>query len=173
MSQFNINGIGDFRGLFKEMVGVFLENGLEGEMEDELGYSKYDYRDKETDNSRNGHTRKSLKTSNGELDLKVPRDRNGDFEPQLVKKHQSSITHEIEEKILSMYVKGMTQSDIKGHIREIYGSERSESTISRVTDKVLPVVREWQGRPLDPVYAVVFMDAIHITSTQTAFCPDP
>jgi transposase-like protein len=161
MSQFNITGVSDFRGLFKEMVGVFLENGLEGEIEDELGYSKYDYRDKETDNSRNGHTRKSLKTSNGELELKVPRDRNGDFEPQLVKKHQSSITHEIEEKILSMYAKGMTQSDIEGHIREIYGLECSESTISRVTDKVLPVVREWQGRPLDPVYAVVFMDAIH------------
>jgi transposase-like protein len=161
MSQFNITGVSDFRGLFKEMLGVFLENGLEGEIEDELGYSKYDYRDKDTDNSRNGHTRKSLKTSNGELEIKVPRDRNGEFEPQLVKKHQSSITHEIEEKILSMYAKGMTQSDIEGHIREIYGLECSESTISRITDKVLPVVREWQSRPLDSVYAVVFMDAIH------------
>jgi putative transposase len=161
MSQFNITGVSDFRGLFKEMVGVFLENGLEGEMEDELGYSKYDYRDKETDNSRNGHTRKSLKTSNGELEIKVPRDRNGEFEPQLVKKHQGSLSHEIEDKILSMYAKGMTQSDIEGHIREIYGLECSESTISRVTDKILPVVREWQGRPLEAVYAVVFMDAIH------------
>ncbi|GBU22961.1 transposase [Fibrobacteres bacterium R8-0-B4] len=161
MTQFNIKEMGDFRGLFKEMVGAFLESGLDGEMEDELGYSKYDYRNKETDNSRNGHTRKSLKTSNGELEIQVPRDRNGDFEPQLVKKHQSSLTHEIEEKILSMYAKGMTQSDIEGHIREIYGLECSESTISRATDKILPVVRDWQARPLDPVYAVVFMDAIH------------
>jgi len=161
MSQFNVKGVGDFQGLFREMVGAFLENGLEGELEDELGYSKYDYRDKETDNSRNGHTRKSLKTSNGELEIKVPRDRNGEFEPQLVKKHQGSLSQEIEDKIVSMYAKGRTQSDIEGHIREIYGLECSESTISRVTDKVLPVVREWQGRPLDPVYAVVFMDAIH------------
>jgi len=92
MSQFNINGVSDFRGLFKEMVGAFLESGLEGELEDELGYSKYDYRNKETENSRNGHTSKSLKTSNGELEIKVPRDRNGDFEPQLVKKHQGSLS---------------------------------------------------------------------------------
>jgi len=161
MSGFNIKELGDFRGLFREMVGAFLNGGLEGELDDELGYSKYDYRDKETSNSRNGHTRKRLKTSNGELEIKVPRDRNGDFEPQLVKKHQSGITHEIEEKILSMYAKGMTQSDIEGHIREIYGLECSESTISRVTDKILPVVREWQSRPLDSVYAVVFMDALH------------
>jgi len=161
MSQFNIQGVGDFRDLFKEMVGAFLENGLEGELDDELGYSKYDYRDKETDNSRNGHTRKRLKTSNGELEIKVPRDRDGEYDPQLVKKRQSSITQEIEEKILSMYAKGMTQSDIEGHIREIYGLECSESTISRVTDKILPLVREWQSRPLDSVYAVVFMDAIH------------
>jgi len=81
MSQFNINDVSDFRDLFKEMVGVFLENDLEGEIEDELGYSKYDYRDKETDNSRNCHTHKSLKTSNGELEIKIPRNRNGDFEP--------------------------------------------------------------------------------------------
>jgi putative transposase len=161
MSQFNINELGDFRGLFKEMVGVFLESGLEGELDDELGYSKYDYRNKETANSRNGHSRKSLRTSNGELEIKVPRDRDGDFEPQLVKKHQGSLTREIEDKILSLYAKGMTQSDIEGHIREIYGIDCSESTISRATDKIIPVVREWQGRPLEAVYAVVFMDAIH------------
>jgi len=161
MSSFNVKGVGDFQGLFKEMVGTFLENGLEAELEDELGYSKYDHRNKATCNSRNGHSKKLLSTSNGEIGLNVPRDRNGEFEPQLVKKHQSSLTNEIEEKILSLYAKGMTVSDIENHIRDIYGLDCSESTISRVTDKILPIVRDWLSRPLESVYAVVFMDAIH------------
>jgi transposase-like protein len=161
MSSFNVKGVGDFQGLFREMVGTFLENGLEAELDDELGYSKYDYRGKATDNSLNGHSRKRLSTGNGELDLKVPRDRQGEFEPQLVKKHQTSLTNDIEEKILSLYAKGMTVSDIERHVRDIYGLDCSESTISRITDKILPVVRDWQSRPLDSVYAVVFMDAIH------------
>jgi len=161
MSQFNVKGVGDFQGLFKEMVGTFLENGLESELEEELGYSKYDYRNKETDNSRNGHSRKSITTSNGELEIKIPRDRNAEFEPHLVKKHQNSLTNEIEEKILSLYAKGMSVSDIESHIRDIYGLDCSESTISRISDKILPIVRDWQSRPLEPIYAVVFMDAIH------------
>lgn len=161
MSQFNVKGVEDFQGLFKEMVGTFLENSLEAELDEELGYSKYDYRNKETENSRNGHSSKRLSTSNGELAIKVPRDREGEFEPHLVKKHQNSLTNDIEEKILSLYAKGMTVSDIENHIRDIYGLDCSESTISRITDKILPVVRDWQSRPLDSVYAVVFMDAIH------------
>jgi len=91
----------------------------------------------------------------------VPRDRNGDFEPQVVKKHQTALTGDIEEKILSMYAKGMSTSDIEGHIREIYGLEVSDTTISRITNKLLPVVREWQQRPLESMYAVVFMDGIY------------
>jgi putative transposase len=157
-------GITDVDGvkeLFKEMVGTVLENGLEGELEDKLGYSKYDYRNKETDNSRNGHSDKTLKTSFGDMEISVPRDRRGEFDPQIVKKQQTSLSGDIEEKILSMYAKGMTTSDIEGHIREIYGLEISDSTISRVTDKILPVVKEWQSRPLESVYAVVFLDAIH------------
>ena len=157
-------GIKDVAGvqeLFKEMVSSVLENGLEGEMEDELGYSKYDYRNKETDNSRNGYSEKTLKTSLGDMEIAVPRDRKGDFEPQLIKKNQTILSGDIEEKILSMYAKGMTTSDIEGHIRDIYGLEVSDSTISRVTDKILPVVKEWQMRPLESIYAVVFMDAIH------------
>jgi putative transposase len=157
-------GIDDVAGvqeLFKEMVSTVLENGLEGELDDELGYSKYDYRNKETDNSRNGYSEKTLRSSLGDIDISVPRDRKGEFEPQLVKKNQTSLSGDIEEKILSMYAKGMTTSDIEGHIREIYGIEVSDSTISRVTDKILPVVKEWQMRPLESVYAVVFMDAIH------------
>lgn len=156
-----INDVAGVQELFKEMVSSVLENGLEGEMEDELGYSKYDYHNKETDNSRNGYSEKTLKTSLGDLEIAVPRDRKGDFEPQIVKKNQTTLSGDIEEKILSMYAKGMTTSDIEGHIRDIYGLEVSDSTISRVTDKILPVVKEWQMRPLENVYAVVFMDAIH------------
>jgi transposase-like protein len=156
-----INDVAGVQELFKEMVGTVLESGLEGELEEELGYSKYDYRNKETDNSRNGYSEKTLKSSLGDIDISVPRDRKGEFEPQIVRKNQTTLSGDIEEKILSMYAKGMTTSDIEGHIREIYGIEVSDSTISRVTDKILPVVKEWQMRPLEGIYAVVFMDAIH------------
>ena len=161
MKGLDIKNFNDIQDVFKMMVGEILENGLEGELDDELGYSKYDYRNKESDNSRNGYSKKTLKTSFGETELKVPRDRNGEFEPQLVKKHQTTLTGDIEEKIISMYAKGMTTKDIESHIQEIYGLECSDTTISRITDKVLPVVREWQSRPLEEIYAVVFMDAIH------------
>lgn len=156
-----INDVAGVQELFKEMVGTILESGLEGELEEELGYSKYDYRNKDTDNSRNGYSEKTLKSSLGDIEISVPRDRKGEFEPQIVRKNQTSLSGDIEEKILSMYAKGMTTSDIEGHIREIYGIEVSDSTISRVTDKILPVVKEWQMRPLEGIYAVVFMDAIH------------
>ncbi|MEM5781334.1 MAG: IS256 family transposase, partial [Lawsonibacter sp.] len=149
------------RELFKEMVGTVLENGLEGELEEELGYSKYNYRNKDTENSRNGYSEKTLKTSLGDLELAIPRDRKGEFAPQIVKKNQTTLSGDIEEKILSMYAKGMTTGDIEAHIREIYGLEVSDTTISRVTDKILPVVKEWQMRPLEEIYAVVFLDAVH------------
>lgn len=161
MSELNIKDFSGINSLFKEMVGDILENGLEAELDDELGYSKYDYRNKETDNSRNGHSTKQMKTSFGEVEIDVPRDRKGEFEPHLVKKQQTTLTGDIEEKILSMYAKGMTTNDIDAHIREIYGIEVSDSTVSRITDKILPVVKEWQQRPLEEIYAVVFLDAIH------------
>jgi transposase-like protein len=165
LSEFlNSIGVSDVAGvqeLFKDLVGSVLENGLEGELEEELGYSKYDYRNKETDNSRNGHSEKTVRSSFGDIELSVPRDRKGEYEPQLVKKHQTSLSQDIEEKIISMYAKGMSTSDIESHIQDIYGLSVSDSTVSRVTDKILPVVREWQQRPLESVYAVVFMDAIH------------
>ena len=157
-------GVTDVAGvqdLFKELIGTVLENGLEGELDEELGYSKYDYRNKETNNSRNGYSKKAVKSSHGEMDIRIPRDRNGEFEPQLLKKHQTTLSSDIEEKILSMYAKGMTTNDIEGHIRDIYGLSVSDTTVSRVTDKILPVVREWQQRPLESVYAVVFMDGIY------------
>jgi len=156
-----INDVAGVQELFKEMVSTVLENGLEGELDDELGYSKYDYRNKETDNSRNGYSEKTLKTSLGDMEITIPRDRKGEFEPQIVKKNQTTLSGDIEDKILSMYAKGMTTGDIEAHIREIYGLEVSDTTISRVTDKILPVVKEWQMRPLEEIYAVVFMDAVH------------
>ncbi len=156
-----INDVAGVQELFKEMVSTVLQNGLEAELDEELGYSKYDYRNKQTDNSRNGYSEKTMKTSFGEMDIAVPRDRKGDFDPQFIKKQQTTLSGDIEEKILSMYAKGMTTADIESHIREIYGLDVSDSTISRVTDKILPVVKEWQSRPLESIYAVVFMDAIH------------
>ena len=161
MKGLDVKNFEDLKDVFKLMVGEMLENGLEGELDDELGYTKYDYRNKDGENSRNGYSKKTLKTSFGETEIKVPRDRDGEFEPQLVKKNKATLTGDIEEKILSMYAKGMTTSDIETHIQDIYGLECSDSTISRITDKILPVVREWQSRPLEEVYAVVFMDAIH------------
>ena len=157
----NVNSMDDIQNLFKETIAEFMENGLDAELDEELCYSKYDYRNKETDNCRNGHSSKTLKTSFGDVEVSVPRDRKGEFEPQLLKKNQTSVSQDIEEKILSMYAKGMTTSDIETHIHDIYGLDVSDTTISRITDKILPIVREWQQRPLESIYAVVFMDAIH------------
>lgn len=118
----------------------------------------YDVKNK---TSRNGHSKKSLRTSMGKVEIDIPRDRNGDFEPQLIRKNQTSISQDMENKIISMYAKGMSTSDIEDHIRDIYGLSVSDSTVSRITDKILPEAKEWQQRPLESVYAVVFMDAIH------------
>lgn len=143
----DITSMEDIQSLFKETIAEFMEKGLDAELEDELGYSKYDYRNKETDNSRNGHSSKTLRTSFGDVEVSVPRDRKSEFEPQLLKKNQTSISQDIEEKILSMYAKGMTTGDIEAHIRDIYGIDVSDSTVSRITDKILPVAKEWQQRP--------------------------
>jgi transposase-like protein len=151
----------DVNGLMREMMSVILEGSLDGEMEEELGYSKYDFRNKETDNSRNGYNSKTLHTSYGDMEVDVPRDRNGEFEPKIIKKYQNTLTQDMEEKIISMYAKGMTTGDIESHMQELYGVDISDSTISRITDKILPIVKEWQERPLEEIYAVVFMDAIH------------
>lgn len=157
----NVGSMADIQNLFKETIAEFMENGLEAELDEELGYSKYDYKNKEGTNSRNGHSQKTLKTSFGNIEIETPRDRNGEFDPQLLKKNQTSITQDVEEKILSMYAKGMTTGDIETHIRDIYGLEVSDTTVSRITDKILPIAKEWQQRPLESIYAVVFLDAIH------------
>ena len=121
MKNLDVKSFDGLKDVFKLMVEEILENGLEGELDDELGYTKYDYRNKEDENSRNGYSKKTLKTSFGETEIKVLRDRNGEFEPQLVKKNQTTLTGDIEEKILSMYAKGMITSDIETHIQDIYG----------------------------------------------------
>lgn len=151
----------DVNSIMRDMMSVLLEGALDEELDEELGYSKYDYRNKETDNSRNGHSVKTMHTDYGDMDIAIPRDRHGDYEPRLIKKYQNTVTQDMEEKILSMYAKGMTTADIESHMRELYDMDISDSTISRITDKILPIVKEWQERPLEEVYAVVFMDAIH------------
>ena len=157
----NVGSIEDIQKLFKETIAEFMEDGQDAELSEELGYSRYDYKNKNTGNRRNGHSSKTLHTSFGEVDISVPRDRKGEFEPQLLRKNQTSISQDVEEKILSMYAKGMTTGDIGAHIRDIYGLEGSDTTVSRITDKILPVAKEWQQRPLEKIYAVVFLDAIH------------
>ena len=161
LSLSNVGSMEDIQNLFKETIAEFMENGLEAELDDELGYGRYDYRNKNTENSRNGYSSKTLRTSFGDVEVSVPRDRKGEFEPQVLKKNQTSISQDIEEKILSMYAKGMTTADIETHIRDIYGIEVSDTTVSRITDKILPAAKEWQQRPLESIYAVMFLDAIH------------
>ena len=151
----------DVNAIMRDMMSIILEGALDEELNEELGYSKYDYRNKDTDNSRNGHSQKTIHTSYGDMEIDVPRDRKGEFEPQIIKKYQNTVSQDMEEKILSMYAKGMTTTDIESHMRELYDIDISDSTISRITDKILPVVKEWQERPLEEIYAVVFMDAIH------------
>ena len=142
LSAANIQSMDNIQELFKEALAGFMEGSLESELDTELGYEPYDVKNKETDNSRNGHSKKTLRTSMGKVDIEVPRDRNGEFES----KNQTSISQDMENKIISMYAKGMSMSDIEDHIRDIYGLEISDTTVSRITDKVLPVAKEWQQR---------------------------
>ena len=156
-----VEGMEDIQQLFRETIAEFMESGLDAEMDEQLGYERYDVQGKETDDSRNGHSKKTLRTSFGDTTIQIPRDRKGEFDPVILRKNQTSISQDVEAKIISMYAKGMSTTDIGDHIRDIYGIEVSESTVSRITDKVLPEAREWQQRPLESIYAVMFMDAIH------------
>ena len=150
----------DIQEMLKDLLGETLQGMLEAEMDDHLGYSKYDYKNKETDDSRNGYSPKTVTSSMGTIDLDIPRDRKGEFEPQIVKKNQTDISN-IEDQVLSMYAKGMTTRQISETIEDIYGFETSEGFISDVTDKILPQIEDWQNRPLDEVYPILYIDAIH------------
>lgn len=143
--------------IMQDMISVILEGILVQEIDEELGYSKYNYRNKETGNSRNGHSQKNIHISYADMEIDIPRERKGEFGPQIVKKYQNTVTQDMEEKIISIYMKGMTTNDIESHMCELYDIQISDSTISQITDKI----KEWQERPLEEIYAVVFMDAIH------------
>jgi len=132
---------------------------LQGEMEEHLGYSKYKKEDKQTKNTRNGSSKKTLKTSRGEVPIEVPRDREATFEPKVVRKHKR-MSEEIEDAIISFYAKGMSTADIEEQISEIYGVEISPTTVSNITARIMESVRSWQTRPLDPVYFIAWMDGI-------------
>ena len=147
-------------GLVKTLIGDMVTYMMEKELESKLGYSKYDPSEKDTENRRNGYNRKRVRSSAGEIELATPRDRNGEFESQLVKKYEKDISM-FDDKVISMYAKGMTTRDIQSHVEDIYSVILSPSTISHITDKVMDRAREWQSRPLADIYAVVFFDAIH------------
>lgn len=141
----------------REMKGALLEEMLDGERDAFLGYSRYDSSNKETDNSRNGYTPKTVRSTHGSIEVDIPRDRDGDFEPELIRKYQRDIT-QIEDKIISMYARGMTVRDIQSHLEEIYGASISPQTISKMTDRILPKVEEWRNRPLQELYSIVYID---------------
>jgi putative transposase len=149
----------DVQSLLKSLFRGTVEAMLEAEMEEHLGYERYNAEGKNSGNSRNGYGTKTVKTELGEAELRVPRDRNGTFEPQVIEKRQTK-TEDLESRIIAMYAKGMSNRDIEDHMRDIYGIDASASLISRITDKIMPAVTEWQARPLDAVYPVVFLDGI-------------
>ena len=158
LKEKNVKSLDDFNTLMSEVSRDVVETLLEGELTDHLGFEKYDHEAKTIDNSRNGFTPKKVKSKFGQIDLNLPRDRKSDFSPQIVKKHQRDISG-LEDKIISLYARGMTTRDIQSHVKEIYNYEISPETVSTITDKVLEHAREWQSRPLEAIYAIIFMDA--------------
>lgn len=147
-------------GLLQRLLGGMIEQLLEAEMNEHLGYTKHSSSGNNSGNSRNGKTSKKVMSSYGPLEIETPRDRNGEFEPTIIKKRQTHLGS-FDEKIISMYAKGMSTRDIQEHIKEIYGADISPTSISHITDKVLEVSKEWQNRPLEKLYPIVYFDAIH------------
>lgn len=151
----------DVVNALKGLVGDTLSAMLEGELTAHLGYEKHAASGRNSGNSRNGKRTKKVRTSAGETEVQVPRDRNGDFEPQIVRRYATS-TSELDDKIIALYARGMTTRDISATLHEMYAMTVSADTVSQVTDKVLPLVEEWQHRPLDAVYPIVWLDAVHV-----------
>jgi putative transposase len=148
-------------GLLKQLTKAVLERALEAEMSEHLGYEKHDPAGYQSGNSRNGKSRKKLKGEFGEVELETPRDRAGTFEPQIVAKHQRRFTG-FDDKIVSMYARGMTTREIQAHLQEMYGVDVSPAFVSTVTDAVVDEVRTWQARPLESVYPIVYLDALYV-----------
>jgi transposase-like protein len=153
-------------GLLKQFTKTVLETALNEEMTEHLGYEKHDPGGRETGNIRNGTRSKTVLTeSTGHVEIDVPRDRSGTFEPQIVKKRQRRLSG-VDEVVLSLYAKGLTTGEISAHFAEIYGAPVSKETISRITDKVIAEMNDWAARPLDEIYAAVFIDAIRSSGGQ-------
>ena len=160
IKEFDLKDANDISSMFRELMGDTIQEMLNSELDEELGYAKYDQSEKKTENSRNGYSEKSMRSEYGDINIKVPRDRKGEFEPQIVKRYQKDLGT-IEQQIITLYAKGMSNREIEDFIKNMYGAEVSPSLISRITDRILPEIREWQNRPLKRLYAMVFMDAIH------------
>lgn len=144
------------KNLFKDTI----QHVFEAEIDDHLGYEKNSVEGNNSGNSRNGYSKKTIKTKFGNTELNVPRDRNGEYEPHIIKKYETSVNG-LEEQIISLYAKGMSTRDIEDYMKDLYGIDISPTMVSKVTDKILPLVTEWQSRPLERVYPIVFLDAIH------------
>jgi len=148
-------------GVIAKLFAKTMEQMLEAELSDHLGYEPYEAKGRNTGNSRNGHYGKKVRSSSGDVEIQVPRDRKGSFEPQIVPKYGNN-TNELEEKILGLYARGVSTRDIQDTLNELYGVDVSPSLISKVTDKVWEVVEEWQNRPLEAIYPIIYLDAIHM-----------
>lgn len=157
----NINDLTGKDGVFARLFGQTLTAMLEGELSGHLGYERYEAKGRNSGNSRNGKRQRSVKTSAGEVEVSVPRDRAGSFEPQALRKYETS-SSELEDKIIAMYARGMTVRDIQSALQEMYGITTSAETISKITDKVMPLVEAWQNRALSSHWAIWWLDAIHV-----------
>lgn len=152
--------IDDVTDMLRDLFKDTLQEILEAEMDEHLGYGKHDNGGDNTGNSRNGYSKKTIRSKFGASKITVPRDRNAQFRPQIVKKYETT-SNQLEEQIIAMYAKGLSTRDIEDHMKDIYGVEVSPAMVSKITDKVLPLINEWQSRPLDRVYPIVYLDAIH------------
>ncbi len=156
----DITNVADVYSLLKDSFKDILQELMEAEMDATLGYEKNQKGDSEVENKRNGYSTKTVKSQYGEIPLAIPRDRNGEFEPKLIPKYQRDISG-IEEKIISLYARGLSTRDIHDQLQDLYGIELSAEMVSKITDKIIPEIKEWQTRPLNAIYAFVFMDCIH------------
>ena len=156
----NLSSVADVYSLLRDSFKDILQELLEAELDASLGYEKNHKGDISTPNKRNGHSKKKLKSQYGEFQIDVPRDRDGEFEPAIIPKYQRDISG-IEEKVLSLYARGMSTRDIHDQIQDLYGMELSAEMVSKITDRIIPEIKEWQLRPLNPVYPFIFMDCIH------------
>ncbi len=162
IESYDVRSAKDLQEALKDLMGGALENMLDSELDEELGYEKNQEVDGFTDNRRNGYSSKKVRSSLGEVQIDVPRDRKGEYEPQVVQKRQKDIS-DIEERIIKMYARGMSQRDIAKTIDEIYGFKASKDMVSKITDKILPEVESWRSKPLKRCYPCVFVDCMYVS----------